>query len=115
ITHDYMAAGTYTVTMISTAHIGTRCCIDTLVFDVVVTANLVFPSPTSSRINVLYDVQDDLPVTIQLVDMSGKVLGTLTEQPDGHASFQVDHLSAGTYLVRVRSGQGERIEKFIKE
>ncbi len=68
----------------------------------------VYPNPTSNRLFVDVDLVDNAEVTIEVMDMMGKIvrrddLGSMT----GHntLSYDVTNLNAGMYLFRIKAGK----------
>lgn len=67
----------------------------------------VFPNPAYDFINILFDVDQREPVTIDLVDMNGHILRTLYHDTpragENKLTFNKNVLSAGTYIVSIHT------------
>lgn len=74
----------------------------------------VYPNPARSITTMTFDLQKTGPVTINIINASGQIVGTLYEdiakKGSNNISFFVDHLSTGWYLLQVTS-QNEVITK----
>lgn len=79
----------------------------------------ISPNPASDRTTVLYGLNKPAPVTINLYDLSGKIIDQLYNGNDGAGSYMrnidVSNVSSGTYLVSVQAGKGTPvISKLVK-
>jgi hypothetical protein len=78
----------------------------------------VFPNPSAELINVNLNLKSEQKVSLELIDMLGKVitvkdLGTL--QGDSKQSINVSGITKGTYVVRVVTEKGTEVRKIIIE
>lgn len=78
----------------------------------------VFPNPSAELINVNLNLKSEQKVSLELIDMLGKViivkdLGTL--QGDSKQSINVSGITKGTYLVRIFTEKGTEVRKIIIE
>jgi len=68
----------------------------------------VFPNPASSQVSVQYSVQSLVPATLEIVDLSGRVLKRKVVHPENKGknleNFELTGLQNGMYLVKVRQG-----------
>ena len=70
------------------------------------------PNPAGEQINVSYTLPSDTGVRLELLDQSGKVIevmkGNEATQRKGQHSIKITskHLSNGTYVIRLTTGQG---------
>ena len=66
---------------------------------------LIFPNPTSTNLNVRYNLPKEDDITIALYDMQGKLIlkKTIGKQLFGEQqqTLDVSHLSNGTYMCRI--------------
>lgn len=78
----------------------------------------LYPSPTNDIVNFDYYAPNQLPITAQLLSVDGRVLEkkVLDSQISGFqkSSFNVHHLSGGTYFVQLINDGTTRTKKFIK-
>ena len=78
----------------------------------------VFPNPATDHLNVSFVMEEDSPVFVKLLDMTGKLLynkqvksnGGLTEE-----TVDVSGYAKGIYFLRIETAKGTTIEKFVKE
>ncbi len=72
-------------------------------------------NPCSSTLNITFEAPSNLS-TIQIMDITGRVLLTdhCTLTTD-HFPIDVSSLSPGMYVLRINSGSGTEVKKFIKE
>lgn len=69
---------------------------------------VVYPNPTADQVSILIDK----PVSVRMVNMNGKVVGTHQLLPTAN-SIAVSHLATGEYLLI--SDEGKLIGKFMKQ
>lgn len=77
----------------------------------------VYPNPANDLVNVTISTPSAQKVTFQIVDMMGRVVNTESMNIDGDYTYttNINHLSAGIYMMRVVSQNGKSIHKFIVE
>ena len=79
--------------------------------ETLITTVTVFPNPTTDFLNInipnLYDVE-----SIILYDVSGKEIFNI---PNRVRSLDISDLSSGTYLLKVKTLQGEVAKKILKD
>ncbi|TDE15197.1 S8 family serine peptidase [Dyadobacter psychrotolerans] len=80
----------------------------------------IFPNPVKEKISVQFEQQPGLLVTCSITDMNGHILQTeeftLNESiPQKAISISVRNFAPGLYLIRITSGQREKVFKFVKE
>lgn len=84
-----------------------------------VTVGTIAPNPTSGETTVVYSLKNDATVTIQIVDVTGKVISTVTENNltagTQKTSFDASNLSSGVYYVNINTGNSVATQKFIKK
>ncbi len=76
----------------------------------------VYPNPTKGPLFVNYSLPAPSPVTITLYDISGRSIGffNLGEQRAGeHDQDITTELRSGTYLLRLKTDQGQLVRKVI--
>lgn len=79
---------------------------------------VVFPNPSSETINVNLNLKSSQKVSIELTDITGKLIlskdaGTLTGE--SKQTLNVNDISKGTYLVRVITESGIEVRKIVIE
>ena len=68
----------------------------------------VYPNPASSNLNVAISAKEEMNVTVEMVDMNGRVVASRSEQltnGENLASFDVSNLANGLYFVRVAGAE----------
>ena len=78
----------------------------------------VFPNPATDLLNVSFEMGDGSPVSVRILDVTGKLLyskqivsnGGLIEEAVNVAGF-----ANGIYFLRIETSKGTTIEKFVKE
>lgn len=77
---------------------------------------VVFPNPTSTNLNVYYNLPKEDEITIALFDMQGKLIQqkSLGKQVSGEQqqTLDVSNLPEGTYVFRIE-GQHQTVTKTI--
>ena len=80
---------------------------------------VTYPNPTVNLLNVLYRLEKPSDVTIDVVDIQGKMVQNLFSgtQINGEMNhdFDVSELAAGVYLLQVKVGEKVATQKFVKE
>ncbi|MDH4090961.1 MAG: T9SS type A sorting domain-containing protein [Cyclobacteriaceae bacterium] len=78
----------------------------------------VYPNPSTGRINITYDLNKSAEVTVEIIDLFGRITATTTVgQRD--AGAHTDHLdlennpAAGTYIIKLIANGKSSIAKFI--
>lgn len=78
----------------------------------------VFPNPVNDQVNVELSL-DKLSsnVDITLIDMRGSVLQTLSFSDVQNEVYQINtsELPAGSYLLNIRTDEGQSFQKFVKK
>jgi hypothetical protein len=79
----------------------------------------IFPNPTNNYFTVAFDEISNLPITIELHDMTGRVVGRLLDnEAQSSASYRFslnDFVSTpGIYMVKVNSGGNTTYKKVVK-
>ena len=78
-------------------------------------AMTLFPNPSSEVVNVQLGLEEATPAMLIMADMQGKVLD-IREYDNVQKEtlqFNVSHLPAGTYLMRVSTDAGTKTKQFI--
>ena len=79
----------------------------------------VFPNPFTNVVEYEYQVDQAQPVTVELFGLDGRKLRTL-KQAEAHRAgtyrgrLDTRDLGSGTYVLRISSSDGSRVEKLIK-
>lgn len=79
----------------------------------------VVPNPTKGDANVKFNLAQDSEMTINILDMSGRVVAnvassTLYTAGDNQVSVQTSTLASGMYMVQMISGSSVQTAKFVK-
>jgi hypothetical protein len=84
-----------------------------------VTVGFIAPNPTSGETTVVYSLKNAATVTLQVVDVTGKVITTVTESNltagTQKTSFDATALASGVYYVNINTGNSVVTQKFIKK
>ncbi len=76
----------------------------------------VFPNPAKGQFFVKYSLPAPSPVTINLIDITGRIVGSypLGNKNAGEYTQEItQELSPGSYFVQVQAGKGQRVKKVI--
>jgi hypothetical protein len=79
----------------------------------------VYPNPISGQFTIAFDAVNNEPVSVDMYDVSGKLIGHLLDEPSQTSltyKFDINNYttSRGMYLVRVTSGGFTSFQKVIK-
>lgn len=80
-------------------------------FNTVIKAS-VFPNPTSAIINVSFDAS--AYQLIQLLDQHGKILAS-TRDSSGLVNFNLEHVAAGVYYIRLSGTKGVISRQVVRQ
>lgn len=121
--HVYITNGTYTVTLIVTNSSG---CNDTITSTVqffvgveeqqLLSSMTLFPNPTDGITNLAINMNERADVTIQLVDLTGKVIINENKEMntgENRYSFDVNELTNGMYFIRVTTAGNTQTVKLL--
>lgn len=78
----------------------------------------VFPNPADDRVNVSFDLGENGPARITVLNTSGQtVYKTETEPTEGYGECEIDlsQLPQGVYMVVLEQGEQRQIRKLIRE
>lgn len=75
----------------------------------------VFPNPTSDVLNIEMDGANSSAITIQVVELAGKVLTTQNYTSGELLTVDIATLSTGTYMLLVSDGLAERTVRIVKQ
>ena len=78
----------------------------------------VYPNPTSNNLTISTDGLDATQVTIEIIDVIGRVVKRETDFGRNgviQKTLNIETLSPGSYLVVIKGKQERRVAKFIKE
>lgn len=77
-----------------------------------------YPNPTSDFINVSFNMNFDSPVFIDVRDIEGRLIKTVSMGVKGQGSYtqqiSVDDVANGTYNVFVKTSKGTNHYSFVK-
>lgn len=139
--HQYAGAGTYVICL--TVISGNQTCTSTYCDSVTVTQKMLsaftfavlnqatatdpsveaglsmemWPNPASDQVSIRLELQNNTPMTAQIVDLQGRVVMETSEKrlaPGQHTiELNVNNLPTGMYLARVRLGEENIVRKLI--
>ena len=77
----------------------------------------IYPNPVASEATISFNMNETANVTYQIFDLAGRMvqnvtLGTYT-QGTHTANFNVDGLTAGTYIVKLQAGTVSNVSKIL--
>ena len=77
----------------------------------------VYPNPTRSVTNLIYELPERQHVNLTVYDLSGKTVQRLVNEAQDagiyHFDWNVERLNPGTYIVRMIVGEAVRYERII--
>jgi bacillolysin len=76
------------------------------------TEQTLYPSPASTELNLVYETTENEAASINLYDMSGRlVLSRIVNAAEGRNIFKIDlpALANGVYFVRIAEGKPQRV------
>jgi hypothetical protein len=80
---------------------------------------VVYPNPTVGETAVRYNLMNNTDVTIEVRDMTGKTIQTVTKlnQASGmnELTFDTTDFASGVYYVTINTDNGSTTKKFIKK
>lgn len=76
----------------------------------------IYPNPVRDMLNIECSVPEVTTTTIEIIDISGKVVYTSILESDGSSTrtINLESLEAGIYLIRIGNSDFSYIEKIIK-
>ena len=80
----------------------------------------IFPNPTSGQVFIDYEISEEAPLYLDLVDQQGRVVEQVVNQTNHAAgtfrvSQRLDHLANGIYFFRLRHNDRELVKKVVLE
>jgi len=75
---------------------------------------LLLPNPAKDQLTVK-GLNAANTSTVSLLDQQGKLLKQFTVKQSTAYSFSINHLAAGSYIVRVKDNNGVATQKFVKQ
>ncbi len=79
---------------------------------------VVYPNPSANRVTVSFGEVSNKPATIDLFDVTGRLVGALLNQSQSSASYDFDLndyvLTPGIYLIKVSVGDHTSYQKIVK-
>jgi hypothetical protein len=77
-------------------------------------AATIFPNPVHNRLNIESSASGQLNIErIEVVDFTGKIIYTVHSVVDN--SIDVSNLSKGVYIIKIYTGDGVIVRRFVKE
>ncbi len=84
-----------------------------------VSALNVFPNPATDEVSVSFNVTAASDVTVEVLDMTGKVLETVIDAANvtgmQNSSVNIADYAAGMYMVNITTNEGSIQRKFVKK
>ena len=78
----------------------------------------IFPNPASDAINVRFATTESTSTTVNVIDITGKVIRTInlgTTNGTQQISIDLNELTTGIYFVELVNDNGTQIKKFVKK
>jgi len=80
---------------------------------------VLYPNPTANQVSIVFGEQTDEAISIDLLDMTGKLVGNLlNNQPQNSLvyNFDLNNYAAapGMYLIRIATANGMEFRKIVK-
>lgn len=75
---------------------------------------LLFPNPASSLLNISFTTQPWEKITIEVLDVSGRLLIKNVFEPENEIQLNINNLKQGTYFVRAITSNNTFYNTFIK-
>jgi PKD repeat protein len=128
--HAYSSPGTYAVTHVVKHPAG---CLTSIIQEVTVTGTAgmddktnvaavniaAYPNPFTTDITIEYSLDEFAPVTLKLIDVSGRVINEyiLPKQAAGNYSYTLDgaKLKAGVYILKLETGNSSAYSRILKK
>ncbi len=79
----------------------------------------LMPNPATDRLTVVYDLKEELPVKISVLDITGRIVMELAGETEGAGkhtkTLNIDGIAQGMYLLNFNSNNNSFNTRFIKE
>lgn len=79
----------------------------------------VFPNPATDEVSVSFDVTDATDLTVEVLDLAGKVLETVVDAANvtgsQNAAVNITDYAAGMYVINITTNEGSIQRKFVKK
>jgi hypothetical protein len=79
----------------------------------------IFPNPANDVVNVSYNVVNASDVTVEIMDMTGAVVSTVSDESNvqglQNVSVNTSSFAAGVYYVNISTAEGVVKNKFVKQ
>ena len=73
---------------------------------------MVFPNPSAGNVTVALNLADSKAQSIKIVNIQGKVIYT-QDVIDDNTDIDLNSITKGLYLVKVKSSKGQSVQKLI--
>lgn len=77
----------------------------------------IFPNPTSSQLNLQYQLVESAKVKAELIDLNGRTVKTFFHENQNSGkqefTFEVSNLSSGNYFFKLNSGKNTTVNKVV--
>lgn len=77
-----------------------------------VSETIIYPNPATSILNIQTSLQN---ASLQIADLSGKVVLTKSLSNEQHQSIDISTLSAGIYIINISSEKESIVKKLVRE
>ncbi len=80
-------------------------------------APVIYPNPVNNQLNISLDFARPVMLMVSITDLTGKVLMSFNRNAASSETIRLDltDLSRGFYFLRIRSGNDNYFQKFIKD
>lgn len=115
--HVYEQTGVFTVTLTVTSCNETYTQKDTVTIETLSTLQFgdstfaIYPNPTQDYLRI----QTELEATFQVYDVTGKKLDSVITSQNGFYQLDVRHLAKGTYLLQIKTLNGQEKYRFVRK
>ena len=124
-THIYTAMGTFTVTLV----VDNGSCFATTTTDITITAPVgiddellsggvtLYPNPNNGRFFLSFDFPEALDIDVEVINLNGQVLyhDQLNNVISRRETINLEDRAAGLYLVKIRSGERQIVQRVMIE
>lgn len=121
--HIYVAMGTFTVTMI----VNNGTCFDTTTSDITITAPVgiddellndgvtLYPNPNTGRFYLAFDFPEAIDIDVEVINLAGQIIyrDHLPNVISREEQINLQDRAAGLYLVKVRSGDRQIVQRMM--
>lgn len=74
----------------------------------------IYPNPATNEVNVDLSGMESGTISVEMLDMTGKVLQVRNKIMDHTGTFDLSNLAKGSYQLRITDGVVQRVERIVK-